>query len=141
MKFDKIFLTICLIVCIFSMASVCAGDINDMAIASGDMSQVDSSQSEKIADDNLQAVEEQVNDDEIVNEQSNSDVLSANSGNYSELGTEVGSEGDVKHNTDVIALDPNKGSYTDLQSMIDNCTGDTLYLPYNITKVCKLKGH
>ena len=63
MKFDKIFLTICLIVCIFSIASVCAGDINDMAIASGDMSQVDSSQSEKIADDNLQAVEEQVNDE------------------------------------------------------------------------------
>lgn len=89
MKFDKIFLTICLIVCIFSMASVCAGDINDMAIASGDMSQVDSSQSEKIADDNLQAVEEQVNDDEIVGDESNSDVLSASPGNYSQLGTEV----------------------------------------------------
>ena len=133
MKFDKIFLTICLIVCIFSMASVCAGDVNDMAIASGDMSQVDSSQSEKIADDNLQMVEEQVNDDEIVGDESNSDVLSANSCNYSELGTEVGSEGDVKHNTDVIALDPDKGSYTDLQSMIDNCMEDTLYLPYNIT--------
>ena len=105
----------------------------DMAIVSGDMSQVDSSQSEKIADDNLQAVEEQANDDKIVGDESNSDVLSPSPGNYSELGAEVGSEGDVEHNTDVIALDPNKGSYTDLQSMIDNCMEDTLYLPYNIT--------
>lgn len=34
MRFKRIFMIICLIVCIFSMASVCAGDANDTAIAS-----------------------------------------------------------------------------------------------------------
>ena len=43
--------------------------------------------------------------------------------------------GDLYYTTsDTVTLNFYKGSYTDLQSMIDNCTaGDTLYLPYNIT--------
>ena len=35
--------------------------------------------------------------------------------------------------SNIATLEFKMGSYTDLQSMIDVCSGDTLYLPYNIT--------
>lgn len=37
MKFKKFFLIICLVICLFTMASVCAGEVNDTAISAIDL--------------------------------------------------------------------------------------------------------
>lgn len=61
MKFKGIFMLICLIVCLFTMASLSAGDIDDGAIGSAD--EIEVSKNDEMADD-LQASEE----NQILNE-------------------------------------------------------------------------
>ena len=51
MKFKKSLLIICLIICIFTMASVSATDVNDTAIASEDTDQMELSTDDGITED------------------------------------------------------------------------------------------
>ena len=59
MKFKKRFLIVCLIICLFSIVSVCAGDVNDTIVASDD-NQIELSQDsidDVMEDDNLKSNE------------------------------------------------------------------------------------
>ena len=51
MMFKRIFMIICLVICLFSIASVCAGEANDTAIASADVMEL--SQGDNIETDDL----------------------------------------------------------------------------------------
>ena len=51
MMFKRILTIICLVICLFSIASVCAGDVNDTAIASADVMEL--SQGDNILTDDL----------------------------------------------------------------------------------------
>lgn len=51
MMFKRMLLVICLFVCLFSMASVCASDTNDTAMATTDIMELP--QNEKILTDDL----------------------------------------------------------------------------------------
>ena len=64
MKFKKTFIFMCLIICFLSMASICAGDVDDAAIISDDTGQIDPLQSDAIAyDDNIETSDENDNDE------------------------------------------------------------------------------
>ena len=57
MKHKKIFLLICLVICVFSMASVCASEANDTAMASEDTG-LELSADNEMDVDNLETNEE-----------------------------------------------------------------------------------
>ena len=79
MKFKKCLIFICLIVCIFSIASVCASDINDTVVANDDQS------------DEVISIENSDNDEISVTEESE---LSANAGTFTDLADAIVNEGD-----------------------------------------------
>ena len=74
MKFKKCLIFICLIVCMFSIASVCASDINDTVVANDDQS------------DEVISIENQDNNEVSVNEE---DVLSEDAGTFNELANAI----------------------------------------------------
>ena len=59
MKFKKSLLIICLIICLFAIASVSATDTDDSAISSEDTGEIELSHEIESADDNLGTSEEQ----------------------------------------------------------------------------------
>ena len=103
MKFKKSFLVICLIICLFTIASVCASEVDDVAISSEDNTDIGLSQSYEIENDNLEINEEdtqvsQTNDEETISE----NVMSEDDGTSEELDNNLGSEDDLVK--DIIAL-------------------------------------
>ena len=97
MKFKKTFILICLVVCLFAMASVCASDANDTTIASEDTG-LELSASDEVTGGNLQTSEDnttltQANDDETSSAESVSEILSEGEGTYYDLRSEIDSGG------------------------------------------------
>lgn len=54
MMFKRMLLVICLFVCLFSMARVCASDTNDTMVASDDANQIELSVNDEMSMDNPQ---------------------------------------------------------------------------------------
>ena len=99
MKCKKRFIFICLIICLFSIASVCASDANDISLASEDAGQMELSIDNEIIDDNLKANEEttqlQSNYDGTLSVENELDILNENVGTYSDLKNEIGNGGNI----------------------------------------------
>ena len=96
MKFKRILPLICLVICLFSMASVCAGEASDTAIADTDIMEL--SQSDKILTDNLNTIEEdspltQTNDGDMISETNDN-------GTFNDLQIKI----DAAHEGDIINL-------------------------------------
>ena len=106
MRFKKSLLIICLIICIFAVASVSATDVNDTAIASEDTDQMELSTDDGITEDNLQA-----NNEETVSAETDSEILTDGQYTYSNLREQIGSGGNINLT---------KGTYT------YNNDGDTI---------------
>ena len=97
MGFKKSMLILILAIFLISIASVCAADANDVAIASEDTNQMDLSSNNVISEDNLKTSEDtltRANDDETVSEEADSEILSAGEGTYNDMITEIGDGGD-----------------------------------------------
>ena len=99
MGYKKSIIILILTIFLFSIASVCASDANDTAIASEDINQIELSSNNGIVEDNLQTTEEnvtltQTNDDETVSAETNSQTLSEGESTYYYLITEIGDGGD-----------------------------------------------
>ena len=105
MKCKKRFIFICLIICLFSIASVCASDANDISLASEDAGQMELSIDNEIIDDNLKANEE------TVSAETDSEILTDGQYTYSNLREQIGSGGNINLT---------KGTYT------YNNDGDTI---------------
>ena len=103
MKYKKSLLFVCLIICLFSIAGVCASDVNDTAVASQENAAIESADESMITvediEPSLSTAEngEMLSDgnDEIVGVENDLNELRANPGTYSELSTEIGSGGNV----------------------------------------------
>jgi len=84
MKYKKSLIFICLIICLFSFASVCASDVNETVVASenqnSDFIEIDNE------NDDVLAVEEQVNDDVGATEENE---LSATQGSFTDLYNDI----------------------------------------------------
>ena len=80
MRYRKGLIFICLIICLFSIASVCASEVNDTVVANEDQIEIDN------GNDDVIAAEEQDVDDVGATEENE---LSATSGTFSELNNEI----------------------------------------------------
>ena len=102
MKYTKIIIMLALTIFIFGAASVCAGDVNDTAISSGDTGQIDLSANNEMDTNNLQINEENdrltlADNDESISAQTDTKVLSVDENStYSELSYEISQSGNVK---------------------------------------------
>ena len=72
MKYKKSLLFICLIICLFSIASVCASDVNETVVASEDQSDVVSVEE---TTDEVVSVEDNATDDVVSVEETTDDII------------------------------------------------------------------
>ena len=79
MKYKKVFIFICLIICLFSIASVCASDVNETALANDDQSDnvINVEDQDEIEEEVNDEILSLVNDDEDLSQDVDSDVLGA----------------------------------------------------------------
>ena len=113
MKFKKTFLVICVIICLFTMASVCASEVDDAALASGDKSDIGLSQINEMENDNLEITEVDTKNSQINEDDGSFDALGGDvdDGTYNALSNNLGS-GAVDGSSD--PSDNNLGSEDDL---------------------------
>ena len=103
MEYKKIMITIILAIFLFSIASVCASDVNDTAIASEDTQAIELSQNEEITttDESQKTIQTNdtemltANDEETTATQNNLDTLSLEEKTYTDLSNAVGTGGDI----------------------------------------------
>ena len=103
MEYKKSMIILILTIFLFSIASVCASDVNDAAIVSEDTNQIEISSNNGIANDNLQTSEKnsiltQTNDNGTLIAETNSQTLSEGEDTYYDLITEIGDGGDKNLN-------------------------------------------
>ena len=108
MKFKKFIIFICLIVCMFSIASVCASDINDTVVASEDQS------------DDIISIENS-NDTVVASEDQSDDIISIENSDNDEISV-----------TEENELSADAGTFTDLADAIEHAVDD-LILTKNYT--------
>lgn len=86
MKYKKSLLFICLIICLFSIASVCASEVNETLVASEDQSDELNVIEDMCAEENnIACIEE--NTGEFLKTSNNNDVLSSSYDNFAQLNT------------------------------------------------------
>ena len=93
MKYKKSFIFICLIICLFSIASISAGDVNDTIMASEDTQTIEVAQADEITTTDESQKTIQTDDTEILTAsngettfaQNNSNTLSLKEKTYEEL--------------------------------------------------------
>ena len=126
MRIKKSFIIICLIICLFSIAGVCAADANDTAITGADDSQIELTATENslktVENDNVTNNVRIIStgNDEIESAQNDLDKLGTNPGKYSDLVTEIGPGGNIELQHDYYTYDEgNTISITTEYSVID----------------------